>query len=238
LTGLPLFHYKGRPQSVIFRHFLMRQGFISDIVVPPTLCGVDLSDGSMSGSTGTKRSLIRDLAGLFADEMAFMRIVGERGEDVAYSVHEFRPERGVPQELVFGTSTVLPGRIGSEFFMTRGHIHSRTDRPEVYFGQRGRGVLHMETPAGETRPVEMAPGVVVYVPPYWVHRSVNVGEEPLIMFFCYPADAGQDYAIIERARGMRTLIVADGAGGWAEAENSRYRPRSPEEVRRYMAGGQ
>jgi glucose-6-phosphate isomerase len=215
----------------------MGTGFTSEIMVLPSLCGVDLSDGRMSGSTGTKRSLIRDLFGLFADAAAFERVAGERAEDVAYSVHEFRPERGVTQELVFGTSTVLPGRIGAEFFMTRGHIHSRTDRPEVYFCQRGRGVLHMETPSGETRPVEMVPGTVVYVPPYWVHRSVNVGDEPLITFFCYPADAGQDYTIIERAHGMRTLIVNDGAGGWAEAENSRYRPRSPEEARRYMAEG-
>ena len=216
----------------------MENGFNSEIVVPPSLCGVDLSGGGMSGSTGIKRSLIRDLSGLFADEAAFERLAGERGEEVAYAVHEFRPPRVVPQELVFGTSTVQPGKVGSEFFMTRGHIHIRTDRPEVYFCQRGRGVLHMETPAGQTHPVAMEPGGVVYVAPYWVHRSVNVGEDPLITFFCYPADAGQNYEIIERARGMRTLIVDSGAGGWVEAENARYRPRTAEEARRYRTGSE
>ncbi len=187
----------------------------------------------MSGGTGAKKSLIRDLAGVFADDAAFTRLAAERGDETAYGVDEFRPDRVVPQDLIFGTSTLNPGKIGEEFFMTRGHIHVNTDRPEIYFCQSGRGVLHMELPNGETRPAEMSPGTVVYVPPFWIHRSVNIGEEPLVTFFCYPADAGQDYDIIARAGGMRTLIVADGAG-WREVDNPRYRPRSDAEQGRYL----
>jgi glucose-6-phosphate isomerase len=82
--------------------------------------------------------------------------------------------------------------------------------------------------------MEMTAGAVVYVPPYWIHRSVNTGTEPLVTFFCYPADAGQDYDIIARAGGMATLIVADG-DGWREAPNPRYRHRAPAEIDRYMA---
>ena len=187
----------------------------------------------MAGGTGGKRSLIRDLAGLFADAAAFAALVAARGDETAYAVDEFRPARVAPQELIFGTSTLQPGRVGDEFFLTRGHIHVKSDRPEVYFCQRGRGVLHMETPTGETKPAELTPGTVVYVPPYWIHRSVNIGTEPLITFFCYPADSGQDYDIIARSGGMRTLIVASG-DGWREAENPRYRPRSEAEQHRYF----
>jgi Glucose-6-phosphate isomerase (GPI) len=43
------------------------------------------------------------------------------------------------------------------------------------------------------------------------------GSRRYTMMFCYPADAGQDYAIIERARGMRSRIVHDGEADWAEA---------------------
>lgn len=221
---------------MILRHLTMENESNGEIVVPPTLCAVDLSDGSMSGRTGIKRSLIRDLAGLFQDAVAFEGLASAHGDKVAYEVHEFRPGREAPQELVFGTSTVQPGRVGVEFFMTRGHIHKRADRPEVYFCQRGRGVLHMETIEGVTRPIAMVPGSVVHVSPFWVHRSVNVGDEPLVTFFCYPADAGQDYAIIERAGGMRTLIVDDGAGDWVEVDNPNYRPRSAEEQGRYQSG--
>jgi len=63
------------------------------------------------------------------------------------------------------------------------------------------------------------------VPPYWIHRSVNVGTDDLVMTFAYPADSGQDYAIIEEASGMRSRVVEDGAGGWKLAPNVGYRGR-------------
>jgi len=187
----------------------------------------------MTSATGAKRTRIRDLAGLFADEAAFTALAATSGDAIAYGVDEFRPERVAPQELIFGTSTLEPGRVGDEFFMTRGHIHVKSDRPEIYFCQEGRGVMHMELPSGETQPMEMHPGTVIHVPPFWIHRSVNTGTAPLVTFFCYPADAGQDYEIIARAGGMKTLIVADGEG-WREAPNPRYRRRDADEIARYM----
>jgi glucose-6-phosphate isomerase len=190
--------------------------------------------GDLAGHTGAKRSRIADLKGLFVSEEAFNRLVASRGGDLVYEVYEFRPDRVAPHELVFGTSTLQAGKCGEEFFMTRGHIHTRTDRPEIYFCQSGRGVMHMEAPDGTTRPIEMTAGAVVYVPAFWVHRSVNIGDEPFITTFCYPSDAGQDYGIIERSRGMRTLIVDDGEGGWAEEDNPRYRPRSETEQQFYL----
>ena len=57
------------------------------------------------------------------------------------------------------------------------------------------------------------------MPPYWIHRSVNVGSEELVMTFAYPADSGQDYAIIDKAGGMRSRIVDDGKGGWVAVDN-------------------
>lgn len=199
--------------------------------VSPSSCRID-AGGAMSGATGAKRTRIRDLAGLFADEAAFAALSATNGDAIAYGVDEFRPGRVAPQELIFGTSTLEPGRVGHEFFMTRGHIHVKSDRPEIYYCQEGRGVMHMELPSGETKPMEMHPGIVIHVPPYWIHRSVNTGTTPLVTFFCYPADAGQDYEIIARAGGMKTLIVADGEG-WREAPNPRYRGRDAAEIARY-----
>jgi len=83
----------------------------------------------------------------------------------------------------------------------------------------------MELEDGTVRAEELTPGGLVYVAPHWTHRSVNVGQEPFVTLFCYPADAGQDYGIIARAGGMRVLIVADGEGGWTQAPNPRYRGR-------------
>ena len=70
-----------------------------------------------------------------------------------------------------------------------------------------------ESPEGEIRTVEIGPRALCYVPPYWIHRSVNTGPDELVMTFAYPADSGQDYAIIEEAGGMKSRVVDDGKGG-------------------------
>ena len=185
---------------------------------------ISAKTGEMTGRTRRYEKCYDDLAGLFVDAAAFERVARARGSEVAYRVDEFRlSERA--GDIIFGTSTLYPGRIGEEFLFTRGHIHAVGDRPEIYFCQSGQGVMLMELADGTTRAEPMHAGGVVYVAPYWIHRSVNVGSEPLVTLFCYPADAGQDYEIIERAGGMRDLIVDDGAGGYKQVANPRYRFR-------------
>ncbi|WP_408886846.1 glucose-6-phosphate isomerase family protein [Lichenicola cladoniae] len=179
----------------------------------------------MTGRTRRYEKRYDDLDGLFLDQAAFAAIAGTRGSEVAYQVDEFRPSDNAG-DIIFGTSTLYAGRVGTEFIFTRGHIHAVSDRPEIYFCQSGHGIMLMELADGTVRVEEMTPNSVVYVAPHWIHRSVNVGSEPLVTLFCYPADAGQDYEIIARAGGMRDLIVDDGAGGWKQVPNPRYRPRN------------
>ena len=186
---------------------------------------VDPDTGEMTGRTRRYEKRFDDLAGLFADEAAFAEIVQARGSEIAYQVDEFRPSDRAG-DVIFGTSTLYPGRVGNEFVFTRGHIHAVGDRPEIYLCQSGHGVMLMELADGTVRAEEMTPNRVVYVAPHWIHRSVNVGAGPLVTLFCYPADAGQDYDIIGRAGGMHDLIVDDGAGGWKRVPNPRYRRRA------------
>ena len=89
----------------------------------------------------------------------------------------------------------------------------------------------LESPEGEIRTIEIAPRTFCYAPPYWIHRSVNVGTRDLVMTFSYPADSGQDYTIIEDLAGMKTRVIDDGVGGWRLAENVSYRARSDERIR-------
>ena len=79
-----------------------------------------------------------------------------------------------------------PGRIGDEYYLTRGHIHATGNRPEIYYGEAGQGLMLMESPEGETRIVEISPRVMCYVPPFWIHRAINVGQDALVMTFMYP----------------------------------------------------
>ena len=191
----------------------------------PASVSIDPDTGAMTGRTRRYEKRFDDLAGLFADEAAFAEVARARGTEIAYQVDEFRPSDRAG-DVIFGTSTLYPGRIGDEFIFTRGHIHAIGDRPEIYLCQSGHGVMLMELADGTVRAEEMTPNRVVYVAPHWIHRSVNVGAGPLVTLFCYPADAGQDYDVIGRAGGMHDLIVDDGAGGWKRAPNPRYRPRA------------
>jgi glucose-6-phosphate isomerase, archaeal len=156
------------------------------------------------------------LTGQYADRLAFDRLL-HAGDRVVYEVYEMlRPE--VAGDLRSGLSVVHPGRVGNEFFMTKGHFHSIVDTAEVYYCLKGRGLMLMENAAGEWAVEEMAPGCAVHVAPGWAHRSVNIGDdEDLVTFFVYPADAGHDYGTIER-RGFRKLVLkAD--GGYRIADN-------------------
>jgi len=186
-------------------------------------------NGATTGATRCYQKFIRDLEGLYLDAEAYRSLAAERGDELAYEVYEYRPNEN-SGDLIFGTSILKPGKVGSEFFLTRGHIHAKSDRPEIYYCQSGAGVMLLETPAGGTRAVPMTPQSIVYVPPHWIHRSVNTGNELLVTVFVYPADSGQDYEIIRKAGGMKTLIVEDAANGWKEIPNPRYAARSAEDL--------
>ena len=90
--------------------------------------------------------------------------------------------------------------------MTKGHYHARREQGEVYFGLSGRGMLLLQTEAGATSEIEMVEGSAAYVPPYWAHRTVNIGAEDFVFFSAWEARAGHDYGTIERD-GFRKLVV-------------------------------
>lgn len=172
----------------------------------------------MAGATGHYEKRLGDLDGVFADQAAFETRAAADPDELVYEVFDHRSEERAG-DLIFGTSILYPGTVGAEFHLTRGHLHAQADRSEIYVCLAGHGVMLMETVEGETQAVELRAGQTVYVPGHWIHRSVNVGSEVFVTQFCYPADSGQDYEIIERSGGMRELVVEAPDGGWALERN-------------------
>jgi glucose-6-phosphate isomerase, archaeal len=200
----------------------------------PFLAFVNPETLQIQPNTGGYKKYFRELNGIYADQAEFDRLAGTFGNSVAYRVDEARfSDNG--NDLITGISVLEPGKVGQEFFMTRGHLHQRADRPETYYGLAGHGILLLESLAGEVKAMEMRPGSLVYVPPFWVHRSVNVGETIFATLFSYPADAGQDFEIVRQARGFRQLVVSATKGDWKLAPNPHYRPRTAEEIQAYVA---
>lgn len=201
----------------------------------PGICRVDVASGELVGASNRYRKTLGDLQGLYEDVAAFDALAQREGlNTLVYEVTDFKPSAEAG-DLIFGVTRMASGKVGREYYLTRGHIHGNANRPEVYYGEAGRGVMLLESLEGEIRAVEIAPRTICYVPPYWIHRSVNVGADDLVMTFAYPADSGQDYAIIEEAGGMRARVVDDARGGWRLVDNAQYRGRSAERLRRVYA---
>jgi len=162
--------------------------------------------------------------GQFADQQAYQALL-DKEDTILYEVYEIkRPE--VAGELLHGISIVHAGKVGDEFFMTKGHFHTDLESAEVYYCLKGEGYILMETSEGQWAVEPLRPQTVLYVPPRWAHRSVNISSsEDLVTFFVYPGHAGHDYDSIEK-QGFRKIIL-NGETGPEIKDNPRWLP--PEE---------
>jgi len=175
---------------------------MSDFVLPgtsliePFSVDFDLVAGVMKDPAKRLIRRASDMRDYYRDSAALELLIQD-GDPVHYEVFE----HPVPNEyghLMFCISELKPGSVADECYMTRGHYHTRINTGETYLALRGTGYLMMKTSAGQCRYEEFRPGRMVYVPPYWGHRSINTGSEPLISFCVYPGDAGHNYGDIER----------------------------------------
>jgi glucose-6-phosphate isomerase, archaeal len=169
-----------------------------------TLVDFDLHSG-LSTSKKPLQRYLSNMKGIFSDQAACDAQLAK--ENVL--IYEFF-DMGVPEssgEIAYGTSITYPGKVGDEYFMTKGHFHTVLDTAEVYYCLSGHGYMLMENPEGDWEAQELVPGKAVYVPGRYAHRSVNVSsDKPLVTFFAFPGHAGHDYGTIE-TQGFRKLIV-------------------------------
>lgn len=183
-------------------------------MLEPHTTMLDLQTGALAPDRKVTERRLADLEGLFLEP-----VDPARHGELAYTVSEI-PAPYDNANLPSSTTVIQPGRVGDEFFMTKGHFHAQRDRAEIYLGLSGEGRIVMATEDGRTVVEPVRAGTVSYVPGYWAHRTVNVGDEPLVFYAVYPGDAGYDYATIE-SEGFPVLVVA-GASGAEVVPNPRY----------------
>ncbi len=174
--------------------------------IKPFVLDFDLASGfCKSGKVKPIQRRVSNMASQFADEAAARALV-ENGDPLLYEFYGLDLPEDDPGVLQFGTTILYPGKVGQEYYMTKGHFHTILDTCEIYYCLKGHGAMLMETPEGDVDFKELRPGEALYVPGRWAHRSINLGDEPLVMFFVYRADAGHDYGTIEE-KGYRKLVV-------------------------------
>ena len=185
------------------------KGFVMDF---------SLINGLSKTAVSTKRKLSQ-MRGMFSDTAAFEEAVAD-GDPLVYEFYELgQPENS--GDLAFGASITYPGKIGNEYFMTKGHFHTVLETAEVYYALSGEGGMLLENPEGDTAFHPMAPGTAIYVPKRYAHRSINTVKVPFVSFFVFRGDAGHNYATIE-TKGYRKLII-EGINGKPEViDNPRW----------------
>jgi len=192
----------------------------------PFTFGIALPQGIPEHYDNHITRALSSMRGQYADPQAYAAMLAQ-ADVLLYEVYEIhRP--AVAGELLFGASIVHPGKVGAEYFMTKGHFHAVLETAEIYYCLAGAGMIVMETPEGECSVIELRPGKLLYVPPRWAHRSVNTGVADLVTFFVYPGHAGHDYGSIEK-QGFRKLVV-EHHGRPEIVDNPRWLP--PEERQR------
>lgn len=179
----------------------------------PFAISFDFAAATLEPTGPTLERRMSDLEGLFADHEQW-RAAAEGDNLVVYSVVS-SPVPEADRELPQSITTINPGTVSGEFFMTKGHQHPNA-QGEIYLGLTGRGGL-LTFDGYDTRFLEINPGTVGYIPPGWAHRSINTGDTPYSFLAVYPGGAGHDYGwVLSHGMGKRVLMADDGSVTLAE----------------------
>jgi len=187
--------------------------------VEPFASFLDSASGLLREYDNKVERRLSNLDGIFSDDTSFAQLLAAE-DSVVYEVFE----KEVPAEqgqLAHAVTVIYPGKVGAEYFMTKGHFHQKEPTAELYLGVKGQGGIIMQDKEGKISYLEMRPGSLVYVAPYWAHRTVNTGSEPFSFLAIYPADAGHDYGTIEKI-GFPKLVVEQ-EGKPVLTDNPRYK---------------
>ena len=173
----------------------------------PAPAFVNWNDGALQvpGLQKSEKKL-GQLTNIFRDQETWQKL---DPETIVYRVWWWEPVLpGTEGGLFWGLTEIQPGRVGKEYFMTRGHWHVIRNRAEFYGTISGSGKLLLMDRSGQTWAEDMTPGSLHYIAGEVAHRIVNTGDVPIRVTACWPSDAGHDYDIAQ-GRGFSARVVED-----------------------------
>lgn len=175
--------------------------------IAPMKISFDFATGAVTPQGPILTRKMSALPGLFARED--LRLEAAAGQDpVVYTVQS-SPVPEIGRELPQSITTIYPGTVGGEFFMTKGHQHPDA-QGEIYLGVGGVGGLLLFD-GNQTAWIDMADGVIGYIPPGWADRSVNVGTSEYRFLAVYPGSAGHDHQwVLDHGMGNRVHAGSEG----------------------------
>ena len=162
------------------------------LTIADSAFNVESSNGEIKGKNIiNEKKYLKDLPNIFGDDEAFSDM---NGETLIYEIQAILPVHdGLEGGLFYGKTIIRPGKVGDEYFMTKGHFHQKIDRAEFYWGIEGEGMLLLMDQERNTWAERMYPGSLHYIDGFIAHRTVNIGLSPLLFGACWPSDAGHNY---------------------------------------------
>jgi glucose-6-phosphate isomerase len=170
----------------------------------PISLDLDFLTGQVSGPAEIIQRRASDMLSTFYDRQAIQEAI-QAGNPLIY---EFYNARFITttSDMAIAITRLFPGKIGNEYYMTKGHQHERSDQPELYICIRGTGYLLLDTLEGEFRAEAWKAGTITHIPAIWAHRVVNTGQESMVYIGVYHASAGHNYALVDE-RGFAQVVV-------------------------------
>jgi len=187
----------------------------NEFLTPPVF--LDWHRGVMNGEPVQQSfKTLQDLKRVFRDTSA-MNELGLSRE--VYRVRWWSPvDPGTEGGLFWGLTMLNPGKVGDEYFMTHGHSHAKRACAEFYGTVSGDGMLIQMNTDRKTWGEAMTPGSLHYVRGENAHRIANTGSTPLIVWACWPTDAGYDYDQVADRGFSARLVERDGKPVFIAAE--------------------
>ena len=179
----------------------MKEVVINDL---PVTVQLDTTTGDFIPCAEKVVRNVSDLAMMFSDQETVRQIVS-LGDKLVYVIRYY-PFFTSKSDMALGTTAILPGKVGDEYHMTKGHFHARDDQPEIYYCVQGEGFLQMESRAGDYHAVPWQAGTITHIPPQYAHRVINTGRTTLVFVASFHVAAGHEYELIE-ARGFKNIII-------------------------------
>jgi glucose-6-phosphate isomerase len=174
----------------------------------PMSFDLDLINGMVTQYTEMVQRRVSDMQMMFFDKSATQKAI-QVANPVVY---EFNNNKFVTSssDMAIAITRIFPGKIGDEYYMSKGHQHQRMDQPEIYICIKGHGYLLLDTFDGEFRAEPWKPGTITHIPPMWAHRAVNTSSETMIYIGVYHVSAGHDYSMVAARGFSRVVIEKDG----------------------------
>src|ERR671937_447399 len=96
----------------------------------PLLVSLSSQTGALVPATSTAERRLSHMRGMFLNHEVEAELIAA-ADPLLYQVFECAPSQAAGQ-LKISTTVLEPGKVGAEYFMTKGHYHVVRDRAEIY----------------------------------------------------------------------------------------------------------